>query len=79
MITLNPRDWGALWQSNGSGTRHVANRSVVQRWMAAIAFALCFASLAPQPLFALTLIGVLVVAGLLSAAVALIQRHSGPT
>jgi hypothetical protein len=81
MNTFDPRDW---WRPSGwleSPERdrrrpEEKNREAAQRWLVALAFCVCFASLAPAKLFPLALAGFLFLAGIASIAVACLQRHS---
>jgi hypothetical protein len=51
------------------------NREALGRWAMSVAFCLCFASLAPRPLFLVALAGFLFMAAVASMALAALQRH----
>ena len=79
MVTFDPRDWlgpsGRFGRGTGAGRRsRDLNRETAGRWAAAMAFCLCFASLAPAPLFPFALSGLLFLASCASIGVALVQR-----
>jgi hypothetical protein len=83
MAVFDPNDW---WDSRSWFTpadrreRRRAgdiNREVTQRWLAAAAFCLCFASLGPADQLPLAFAGLLLVAGLAAALLAL-ARHEHP-
>lgn len=78
MTTFNPHDWRSRsgWFERPERRRpEELNREAGQRWAMALAFCLCFASLAPGPLFPFALAGLLFVAGLASLGLASLQRQ----
>src|SRR3954447_16619772 len=81
MDAFDPRDWRRVpgWLVGAEQDRRRAeekNREAAQRWLVALSFCCCFASLAPTRLFPLALAGLLLLAGIASVAVACLQRHS---
>lgn len=81
MNAFDPRDWRRVpgWLVSVQQDRRQPqekNREAAQRWVVALSFCCCFASLAPATLFPLALAGLLLLAGIASIAVAYLQRHS---
>ena len=81
MDAFDPRDWRRVpaWLVGAQQDRRrpqEKNREAAQRWLVALSFCCCFASLAPAQLFPLALAGLLLLAGIASIAVACLQRHS---
>jgi hypothetical protein len=81
MTTFNPRDFwdpSGWFESpdRGGGNPRAANREVAHRWAVILSFCLCFASLAPPGLFRPALAALLMVAGIASLGVAVVQRQN---
>ncbi len=78
MAAFDPIDWfdGRSWlrpPERRSRRPGDINREVVHRWLAAVAFCLCFAGLSPPAHLPLAFAGLLLVAALASAGVALVR------
>jgi hypothetical protein len=77
MTTLNPRDWPRLpdWLDPHEGRRspREINREALERCCMALAFCLCFAALAPPDLMAYAFAGLLFLAGIASASLAVLR------
>jgi hypothetical protein len=79
MTTFSPRDWWnpSHWSEHDRRRRRPEdrNREVFLRWLTALAFSLCFSTLAPAHLFAVAFASLLFLAGLASLGIASLQRH----
>ena len=82
MAVFDPNDWwspdGAWFVARDPKDRRrarEANRTVLLRWLVAVSFCLCFASLGPNHLIANGFITLLVVAALASLVVAIMRRE----
>ena len=81
MAVFDPNDWWDRRFWLAPAPRHeprradVINREITQRWLAAVAFCLCFASLGPAKQLPLAFAGLLFAAGLAAALVALMRRE----
>jgi hypothetical protein len=77
VTTFNPRDWPRLpdWLDPHQGRRNPReiNREALERCCMALAFCLCFASLAPAPLMPFAFAGLLFLAGIASASLAVLR------
>jgi hypothetical protein len=77
MATFNSRDWPRLpdWLDPHEGRRspQEINREVLQRCCMAVAFCLCFATLAPPHLMPFAFAGLLFLAGMASISFALLR------
>ena len=80
MIPFFPREW---WKPSRWSQRPVVrrrrpedlNRAAITRWITALAFCVCFAALAPAPVFLVTLANLLLLAGVASVGVAALQKE----
>jgi hypothetical protein len=81
MAVFDPNDWwdGRFWLAPADHRErrraNAINREVAQRWLAALAFCLCFASLGPPDQVPLAFAGLLLLAGLVAAAAAFARRE----
>jgi hypothetical protein len=77
VTTFNPRDWPRLpdWLDPHRGRRNPteSNREALERCCMALAFCLCFASLAPVPLMPFAFASLLFLAGIASLSLAVLR------
>ena len=77
MTTFNPRDWPRLPDQldphQGRRSPQEMNREALERYCMALAFCLCFATLAPPDLMPLAFAGLLFLAGIASISLAFVR------